>query len=196
MRPVRHLLVIALLAALPGLAITQDIQWQVTNPVTPTIVPLYDNQPAPFEHVDPVAAAAANIGPTPEELAAQAALDQAMAKVNGLLSSKAGYQPEVSRLSFGGMLEGPNGRMVALNRRWVGKGTRLKVRVSMSPALSAALSDLRMMSETQAAALQSTAVNQVATQSAVLTITSITDKQVTLSGDGYTRTVPIRQSDN
>lgn len=195
MTKARNTLVLTLLALAPGLAVAQNMEaeWRVTNTVSATQVPEYQGQPNPF----PITA----MPQVEEVIIDESEADErernkaeVLSRARALINSNAVFRPNLDGIVFDGYMKGAQGVRVFANGRWHGVGGKFSVPVRGAEQAYNTIQALRELDSALAEEVSSELNARLTSSSRLdLKITSITAKEVVLSGQGGTFKVPVRQ---
>lgn len=170
--------------------------WKGTNSNTPTVVPPYTNQVSPFPQraLEKPPEDQADSAAVTEALAEQKRMrDEAFAHTEVLIKSGRGFEPMLSGLRVGGMLDGLLGKRVLVNNQWIGIGSGLDVRRVRTREMTDAINSLKEFDIDAATRLGGEVSSALSANGAVhLTVKKIEPDLLTLTSPaGQTYTLPI-----
>ncbi|RYG61747.1 MAG: hypothetical protein EON60_02375 [Alphaproteobacteria bacterium] len=173
-----------------------SLLWKAANPHTPTVVPPYTNQVSPFPQraLEKAADEQVDSAAVMEALAEQKRIrDEAYSHTENLIKSGRGFEPMLSGLRVGGMLDGLLGKRVLVNNQWIGIGSGLDVRRVRTREMTEAINSLKEYDIEAATRMGGEVSNALTANSAVrLTVKKIEPSLLTLtSPSGQTYTLPI-----
>jgi hypothetical protein len=191
----RARLAVSLLALLPHAALAQNMEaeWRVVNTASPTAVPDYAQQPNPFPITPEVEVV---VQPVVEEVdETERTKAEALANARALITSNAVFRPRLEGIVFDGYMKGAQGEKVFAQGRWHGVGSGFRVPVRGADQAYRTIDNLREIDAALADEVAAELNARLSTSSQLeLKITKLSNKEVTLSGQGETFTVPVRQS--
>jgi hypothetical protein len=181
---------------LPGIvfAQTMEAEWRVINTVSPSTLPDYQGQPNPFPMValpEPVVEEAPTEPEISEEERTKA---EVLARARDLINSNAVFRPNLDGLVFDGYLKGVQGEKVLARGQWHAVGGKFSVPVKGAEQAYQTIQALRDLDNALADEVTAELNQRLSASSRLdLKITSISNKEVVLSGAGGTFKVPVRQ---
>ncbi|RYG61565.1 MAG: hypothetical protein EON60_03045 [Alphaproteobacteria bacterium] len=188
---------LTLATALAAPAVHADsLLWKATNPSKPTVVPPYTNQVSPFPQrmLEKPPEDQADSAAVTEALAEQKRMrDEAYSHTEGLIKSGRGFEPMLSGLRVGGMLDGLLGKRVLVNNQWIGLGSGLDVRRVRTQEMTEAINSLKEYDLEAATRMGGEVSSALSASSSVrLTVKKIEPDLLTLTSPaGQTYTLPI-----
>lgn len=189
-------LALTLLALAPSMALAQNMEaeWRVVSTVSPTVVPEYQGQPNPFPTI-PLAQAQEEAGPTEEDISeAERTKAEILSRARALINSNAVFRPNLSGIAFDGYLKGAQGERVFAQGRWHGVGSAFSVPVAGAAQAYNTIQSLREIDPALADEVTAELNARLSASNRLeLKITSVSPKEVVLSGPGGPYRLPVRQ---
>lgn len=196
---IRILSLTTFIVAATGTALVGHAQdallWKVDNTQPASVVPPYANQVSPFPQivVEAPVEEVSDASVVEAMVEQQRVRDEAFSHTDNLIKSGRGFEPMLSGLSVGGVLDGLLGKRVLLNNQWVGVGSSVDVRRVRTREMTEAINSLKEY-DAEAATQMSGELNTALSASGTirLTVKKIEPTVITLaSPSGQTYTIPI-----
>ncbi len=180
---------------LPSAQAEGSLLWKATSAIPATVVPTYTNQVSPFpvtfvkppkDEIDEAAVS--------EAIAVRQRLrDEAYERADKMLRSGSGFEPLLTGLRVGGVLEGNLGRRVLIRNQWLGVGSEVVVRQIRTRELIDALRALHEYDPSTAASMAGEVDGMLANNATVkLKVKSVSSKSLELTApSGRAFTLPV-----
>lgn len=192
----RPIMLLALLALLPGAAFAQNMEaeWRVINTVSATTLPDYQGLPNPFPMMAETAPVVEEVTVEPEISEAERTKAEVLARARTLIGSNAVFRANVEGIVFDGYMKGQQGEKVFAAGKWHGIGSKFNVPVKGAEQAYQIIQSLRDLDPQLADEVTGELNSRLSSSSRLeLKITNISNKEVTLSGTGGPFKVPVRQ---